>query len=609
MFLSLTLLSAFIVSVRPACCNSHYDHYETFEDDVLFEWNLEDYINPPSFPQVDWDKKIAGGLFKIQCKYYYYAFKGYIRFPAKIKARYDTTLEPWEENAVEMAVEPYNGDGYEFEVTIGSNISAKMEIDSIPGTFKAGDFCTGFNWEGDFTPPLVGQAPEYSSDDGISGSIGLYKLLSLDIGVAFRVKFSDGKVVGDYSEEDPYAEPYDIGPSGVVLTNSTLSEQFGINDTDAYTSNDAYADFKVHNLKYKIKCTIEIAPTIGFTVLTCGWEWTVPVWTAITDFTFPIDINPDESDDDGEPKYQMTRLTSGLPDPPAAEFDPPIFSIGPMPRMMSPVQPGESKLIDIPIRQIHTTVNPPPSYDPSTTIDIYYENGTKITVSVSQTDFNNGKVTMTIWMPVTADVGYHSLEFVLNWPSFPSEWKFELGTVPESSTARLVFVFILPDLNVELCNLEISEIYPDRLIADVTNIGDLPSSPSTANFWLYEGIPAESTDPADLCCPEESTLLYSEGPFVLPNDNTQRVVYLYPVADWISKIVTLIVEVQSGIEKTKVNNYAWTTVFLMNYTDDIAIVTVYRDPSTVTVGQRVNIYVTLKNEGTMVQEGFPKRVR
>ena len=581
--LIVALLSSFLAGslmvVEPVYGEGYIENKKEFVDNVIFE---KTYLDLPTWKK-SYTKNLGDAKGKLKATVYASLGRAYIRLPTKIRARYDTVLEPFGgPNVVEMAVDPYNGDGLEAEFVFGLNVS--VEYDPIgPGKLSAGDFDTGVNFEGDFTPPLQGQSVVTSSES-FTASIGLYKLLSLVIGIDTRFRIHGRKIIGAFYEDDSRAVAHDVGSTGVVLKGGTYTPQFSIDDPYWYLALfDCYIDFGVYNSFYVVDYEVEVAPVIGFEFLGVSWTWTLPLWLPIPLFTEYIPVNAGKSDDMA---YQMSRLCIpgvGSAPPAAAAANGnglPIFDIGPSPPLSA--APNETLDVTLPIQ--HAVYNPPPGYVADTALKIYYQNGTLAkSIPVDEMDFANEEISTTIIMPPMLEAGdeYHNFKFSLIVPDlFP--WYGSICCPPSSAYATVAVNYRRPDLNIVQETLGISSpvsqvhnafyhSLASTITATVSNDGGLPSTPTIVNLWLHEGLPSVPAYGDITILIAASYLIGSQplsslAPRPLPGFN-QTLVFPYLVPPSMeNKTVAFILEVVQppmAFEISEENNVAFTTADIM----------------------------------------------
>lgn len=600
LILCLVLLTGFLM-IEPAY--AYYENVEEFEDKVLFK---KTYLDLGTWERT-WEKDL-GIWGKLKTKAYFSLGKLYIKLPTKIRTKYDTTIEYTEENMVEMLIDTYNGPGKEFEFEIGADIYLKWS--TIFGDLKVGDFPTGFDIDGDFEPPLGVGEQAYTGSDGAAASIGLYKALSLDVGFQVRLKIEGIEVYGGYWEDDPYVVAKEQGASGVrFYQQNTWYTQFSVHEDQLPISIplDGYVDFGVNNLKYKVKYTVQIAGSIGLSVLGMSWSYTIPLWSDIKSFTDNIDVDSGNSDDTS---YQMTRFFVYL----LNEYGIPWYGIGPLPPVAA--NPGASIVVDIPIKEI--AINLPSLFDIADTyIEVYWENGTlmKTISGVSRSDFLNGWISgITIDIPSIPDVDYHYIEFRLKTPEITSpDWFGDWIGAPDFVNATMMFWFRLPDLNILDMSLSISEgtTYDTYNIdVEVDNVGDIasPIIPSGVKLYLYDGIPNMTQNNFDFdTVIGQSTLIESKQLDALSPNQSQIVHFSWTSSSqWVGKDIAFIASIGSlnpVAERTPINNRAFVTTHVMDRQHDIEVTNVVPDKVNVNTGDTVNISVDVKNAGKQ-QETF-----
>jgi hypothetical protein len=545
------------------------EKYEEFEHDVIFE---KVYLDLPTF-ESSFEKDL-GSLGTVSGTAYVSLGKSTIRLPTKIKARFDTLIEPFSTNIVEMDVMPYDGEGPEFKHIFGFNLSVAYDPPGpewLTGEGSVGDFDTGFNFEGDFTPPINNDW-EATSSESFSGSIGIKKLLSFDIGLEARYKIIGDKVIGHFSEDDPYAEAEEVGPLGIVMRGGGYSEQFGIKDWDMYTSLDGYVDFEAYDLRYIIGYKIEIVNfLIGFSFAGASWTWKIPTFVTleIPAGEDEIYVNNQESD---KTAYQMSRIL--FPGGALNSMnDPPIFDIK-TPSMVY-AEPGESFQATIQLR--HSVRNPPSGYSiPPTTLDVYYENEELAgSFPVTSRDFEIGEIKISLTLPTSLDPEdlYYSFRVVLQPPVIGGSYGGI--TVVKQREASLRVSQLRSDLNIREESLTISVpgvtfgnlgahgSVIQRIGATVSNDGLVPSTPTTVELWMYRGMP---TVPAygnrDLIFSNAILISSQPLPPIIPgvNYSTQ---FLYHIPQEMSgETLTYLIEVDGGQtvpELHEENNLAFTT--------------------------------------------------
>ncbi|MCK4478656.1 carboxypeptidase-like regulatory domain-containing protein [Candidatus Bathyarchaeota archaeon] len=568
-----SFLSGSLVLVKPAEGGGFVENVEEFEDNVVFE---KVYLDNPTWKK-SFSKDLGGYRGKLSGTVYLSLGRCYIRLPTKIKARYDTCIEPFTTNEVEMAAEPYNGEGLEFEYVFGFNLSVTYDPygpECVTGKVGVGDFDTGFNFEGDFTPPLQGESV-LTSAETFKASIGIREILDVQIGIEARYRIYGYEIWGDYYENDPYATANDVGSHGIVLGNA-YSPQFNIKDTDIYTSQDGYVDFGAYNLNYEVDYVVEIAPMIGFSILGVSWWWTLPLWTPISSAGDNIPVNADDSDDTD---YQMSRLFIPGGGPGVGGYGLPIFDVGPSPPISA--TPGFTFEATLPVR--HVVVNPPPGYTiPDTTMEVHFENGTLAkTIPVTQADFANGNVSTTLSLPATfeAENEYESFEFSLIFPDL-SPWYINVVGTPLSVKAMVAVASRLPDLNVvgEWFRgsgpgflpgyLGLYQSLEAEILVTVSNDGGVVSPPTSVSLWLYEGMPTVPAYGNVSILIASSILIGTEPVSALLARSSQLLLFFYPIPPSMeNKTLAFIVQVdglQLVPEVSEENNVAFTTAEIVD---------------------------------------------
>jgi hypothetical protein len=542
------------------------EKYEEFEDDVIFE---KIYIDLPTY-ESSFEKDL-GSLGTVSGTAYISLGKSIIRLPTKLRAQFDTLIEPFSTNVVEMDVRPYNGEGPEFKHIFGFNLSVAYDPPGpewLTGEVSVGDFDTGFNFEGDFSPPINNEW-EATSPESFTGSIGIKKLLSFDIGLEARYKIIGEKIIGHFSEDDPYAEAQEVGQRGIVLRGGGYSEQFGIKDWDLYTSLDGYVDFEAYDLRYLIGYKIEIVNfLIGFSFAGISWTWKIPTFV-----TLEIPIGEDEIyvnlQDSDETSYQMSRIL--FPGgPPSSLHDPPLFDIE-TPSMVYG-EPGESFQATILVR--HSVRNPPPGYSiPFTTLEVYDENEELAgTFPVTPSDFERGELEIRLTLPDSLDPDdqYYSYRVILLPPEIGQSYNGM--TVVTQREASLRVSQLRPDLNVREESLAVNipgvTLGPyasviQRIGASVSNDGLVPSLPTTIKLWMFKGMPeVPAYGNRDLILSNSILISSQPLPSILPgiNYSTQ---FFYAVPPQMSgETLTYLLEVdgeQIVPETHEENNLAFTT--------------------------------------------------
>lgn len=567
-FVFLIILNLFLFV--PVFGEGLIEKYEEFEDDVIFE---KKYLDLPTY-ESSFEKDL-GSVGTISGIAYISLGKAALRLPTRIKARYDTILEPFSTNIVEMGVDPYNGEGPEFKYIMGFNLSVTYDPPGpewLTGELSVGDFDTGFNFEGDFAPPLDGDW-EASSTESFSGSIGLRKLLSFDIGLDARYKIIGEKIQGHIYEEDPYAEVKDVGAHGIVLRGGSYTEQFGIKDWDQYTTLDGYVDFEAYDLRYMVGFKIEVVNfLIGFSFAGFSWTWKIPTFMALEVPAGEDEIYVAEKDSD-ETTYQMSRIPIPGGAPREQNYDTPLFNVETPSTAYA--EPGATFQTEIELH--HSVVNPPPGYEiPSTTLKVYNEEGElAATFPVSPSDFENKKILLTLTMPPSVDPGsqFYSYKVSLDPPVLDPWFRGLVPARPRSATLRVTQA--RPDLNIRQedlgvsfrgYNLESLGVYESsiqRIGVTISNDGDSPSTPTSVRLWLYKGMPDIPAYGDINLILSQSTLISSQPlpPLLLGGSHATQFLYTVPPG-MKEKTLTFLIQVdgeEAVPEIHEENNLAFTT--------------------------------------------------
>jgi len=562
-FLPLILFFILSLYIRPARSEGFIENYEEVIDNIVFEHIFSDL---PTFEEGF--EKDLGILGDVTGNVYVSAGQAYIRLPARIITRYDTTLEPFSSNVVEMAVEPYNGEGPEMKLIFGLNLSVVYDPlgpSWLTGKASFGDFDTGFNFEGDFTPPIDGEW-EATSSESFTGSIGIKKALSFDIGVNVRFNLQGKMVKGSSWEDDPYAEIQDNGEKGIVLRDSQHAPQYTVKDNDLYTSIDYHFDFESYDLYYVTAITAEIDSIImGFSFMGSSWTWefptVIPLESHAVDFT--IWTNEDESDDT---TFQMTRVIAPSG---GGIHDYPFFDISTTP---STGEPGQTILSEVALT--HTVQNPPRGYviQPAQ-LYVYDEENVMVgSVTVTAADYQRGSINLPLTLPSFTDQHY-SYRLSLQPPDL-SQWYGPSMIAPQNAT--LTFSRRLPDLHP--VRLSVSPKLPGSLILEhgsyvgainivevmLENSGNAPSPATEIKLWLYEGLPSVPAFSITSEIIQNAALIGANPvpPLQVGGGSRHEFTFLLP-QNLEDMVVTYIIEVDGSHlvpETSEENNRAFTTV-------------------------------------------------
>jgi hypothetical protein len=556
----LVLLILFSFNVGLARSEGLVENYEEVVDNVIFEYVFSDL---PTFEE-DFEKDL-GVLGDITGSVYVSAGQAYMRLPARIITRYDTTLEPFSSNVVEMAVEPYNGEGPEFKLIFGMNLSVVYDPlgpSWLTGKASFGDFDTGFNFEGDFTPPIDGEW-EATGSESFTGSIGLKKALSFDIGANVRFNVQGKVVKGSTWEDDPFAEIQDTGERGVALRRTQGTPQFTVKDNDLYTSLDYQVDFMSYDLYYVTAVKAEIESIImGFSFMGASWTWEFPTVVTIEshEVDFTLWANTEESDNT---TYQMTRVIA----PGGSDY--PFFDVSAAPMAGTP---GQVVMPEIALA--YGVQNPPSGYSvqPALLRVFDMEETQVASVTVSAADFQRGSMTLPLTLPSFTDQHY-SYRLVLEPPDL-SRWYGPYQATPRSAT--LTFSRPLPDLHP--VRLDVAPELPGSLLLEhgsyvgalnivevvLENGGDAPSSATDVKLWLCEGLPSVPAFSTTAQLVQDAALIgVNPVPPLQPGGASRHEFAFLLPQELEDKVATYIIEIDGGHlvpEGSEENNRAFTTV-------------------------------------------------
>ncbi len=618
-FISILLLLLFVathLSIFKVSASSVNE--KEFQDTLLFK---KEYLSFPTWKR-KWTKDL-GWAGEVETKVFFSLGNFYVKLPVTLNASYDTTISPGETNSVELAADTYNGDGLEFEFTIGFN--ASITWSTLLGDVGVGDFFTGFDWEGDFTPPLGEGEHECTSSDGAAAPIGAYKVVSLDVGVDIRFKIEGLRIYGGCWLDDDYCDLHDSPQGFLISSRNAYSPQFSIEHLYDFPTQpyDGYVDFGLKNLFYRIKYTVQVAPTIGLSAAGVSWSYTFDYWIDLFSIEDDIPLAGDKSDDT---TYQMTReLGAGL----EPECGIALLDIG---KVFISAKLGagishEGIYVTVEIKiQIRLIILHPASLSfDDTVLNIICENGTATTWPISSADFYPANQCHWITVgPLTLMEPHpgrecHNLDFSLNVPTIttPEDYyvKVDQNLIPTPS-ARLMFSYDnQPNLDIQRLGLTVLDTSPlplnmYEINATIKNTGANSSLATDARLWLYEGVPAAPTADLEALIDQSEELTPPQPVPPLPPDGETTVVFnpWDPDTSWTGKNATFIVVVDKNDivpEQSEVNNGAFTTAYIMDKTHDVAVTALSGVPSTIQKGNTINnIQVTIKNEGTVTENSI-----
>lgn len=584
-FLNMLFLMMLIVSLFPLLIRvgvAQFDNIEEFEANVIFYDEILGFHTLFDESE-EWDMPL--GL--ISFRAYASLGKCFIRLPAVIKTKYDTTLEPNEINEVEMAIEPFDGEGYEFEFIFGFKADLTYENEFFE--VDLGSIGWGLNWEADFAGPLQGNCVRTSAASIDLYSIGVSRILDVTFGLDFAWDITGYDVTGSHWLDDPCAEMLEEDVAGVELDSSTYKTQFSIHD-NCTTGGDSYVDFGVQDMQYNIQFDIVATPVISFSMGAASTSFNIPETGISIPFNwFPSAIALDASQSD-DLDYQMSRSISSGGDsgnPGPGYYNQPILDLGPLGAVaMTP--DGECPSVDVPLRIISYT----PGWeinDDLTILGVYYPNGSlMVTIDVNQSNFDDGYVSVALDCPSVDNQTYQPINFLLS-----AIFEHPLPNVPipipdHNKTVTMILAYTKADLTVKgfkirqyshdpftyqpygfplgkTCKLVWLEITPG-----IENVGTVSSAPCNVKLWVTEDYPTGVTiENINITLIPAATLAGEQPiPNILPRQ-TYHPKFHWVVTDyWENKNATFILYVDyentapENIERE--NNIGYTTFSIEN---------------------------------------------